>query len=242
MPFFGKKGKDLDFNPEITIYHIEGKNNSSDIISFQVSSGDKDNSNKNIKIQDENISSMELVVKFEDDFKIIKNQKTINFESLIKLSYYNGDSKDINLSKHSIIIPQKPSSPKGTEPTFEEIKEELNSILQDEYAYALDDYNEFRSGEMQGSQPVKDDRKSKLDKIINICCIVVVVICLLIIGKKFLFPSANNGMTLNSEIQSFLEKEAKNNPEELKSNTDSDENIENEVLQEFGLEPGIKLD
>lgn len=253
---FGKsKGLDLDFDPELNMISMHN----GEIITIRISSGDELNINKNLRVAlEKSTSQISLVLDGFDQYEFETNPSNgepqfIKGKALLEIKDLSGNSEGADqsskteLTEHRIAVyPEKVKNQKRISykfPPIEEVKKEIQDIWQDEFANALEDYTLAANETSEISNRKRKSANNEGLSLTSKICIALILLALIIFGyTKFIKSNQvqNNGdqtiMSMYDEINN-LPNNPENNP-----TTSNEKTADQEALEEFGLEEGIKLD
>lgn len=251
LGFGKKKGLDIDFDPELVFYALAD----SQIVSIRVSSGDELNINKNLRQPMGGASEVTLGLNLSDTYESEKNPTNgdpqyITGEAYLRIKHIGDEQENQHiLTNHRIAVyPEKIKKGKKVTcefPPIEEVKQEIEAIWQDEFAAALDDY--MLAGSESDDIPKRNRKTANKEgmSLTSKICIVLIALAVIIFGYgKFNKKNQvqNNGdqtiMSMYDEINKMPSGDTTQPPQPETVQKSADQ----EAMEEFGLEEGIKLD
>lgn len=256
---FSKKDESpLDFAPELDIFYIKSQDPKDRYITLRIASGDENNINKNFKFPAHNIIGLSLKLDFsENKYDPTLNQNDHQFvdaKALLIMDLSDSEEpKTIELANHKIAAfgTHNKKDNNYSYPSKDEVEREANNIWQDEFSVALQDYNDALNGTSNNgsgrSKPSNKEEKSKLDKLITVGSIVIILISIGFVVINKLTKNINNQSIIGSMNSEQILQDAQvginqqlDTPDQIIDN--SEEELEKDVLNEFGLESGVNLD
>lgn len=265
--FSSNKINQIQFEPEIDINLIKTGNIETDYISIRSMTGDKLNIIRNIKTQASPISGISLVIEGFEKYAIepvAEDIKFLNGSAFLEITKEDEQKEKLLLSEYKIAVQGSPIPKKQIEilkktssfvPNFEwmpvdEAKQEVKSILLEEFGYALNDY---LTDTQSGTKPSKPSTKKislNTDKLINVISITIIAVALIVFAGGKLYKSF-----VNTEVksdQTILEKVNPNTiiqeaqqgiqTQPVEDEVNLQKSINDETDEEFGFEKAVTLE
>ena len=240
-------GVDIDFDPELVMISL----NSGKSASIRVASGDENNINKNLKVDLTDVSEFSLHI---DGFNEYQQQTTSLSDKdqareicgVASLKLKKIDSEDytyIQLAEHRInVFPKKTKEGKKTTYVFPEadaVQYEIDAIWKDVFADALSD---FMLADAEGAPAARSRKSNTSDglSLVTKICIGLIAASLLVAAFGY-FNKRNNVQSKGQETITGVYDEISRMPESPPTQ-DVETSPDQEAMQEFGLEEGIKLE